>query len=154
VTTPASSIKAVKAFFFAGLTSAVTADVSSTSLTLGVFYDHPGTSAPSDMVVVSGATRTVEVSALVGNLGAFAFEDTYLLDVDVQAFRNTPQAAFERAVDMAEQVIAWQRANPTMGGSLITCRPVQVDQPAAEPVDSHKGYSALHTVKFFCRSVY
>jgi hypothetical protein len=37
---------------------------------------------------------------MVGNEGAFAFEDTYTVDVDVSVYRagpNAAQAAFERA---------------------------------------------------------
>ena len=147
-------MKAVKAYAFTQLQSVLVSDPTSPALTLGVFYDDPGTSKPSDMVLVAGVQRTVEVSAMVGDLGAFSFEDTWLFDVDVVSYRNTPRAAFERACDLVEQVIAWQRGDPTMGGLLVTMRPIQVDQPQAASDDNHKGYLTLHTVKFFCRSTY
>lgn len=154
---PNSTVKAAKSWLYTHIQSALTSDPLSSKLTLGVFYDHPGIAKPDDMVVVGDVNRQVAVSAMVGNEGAFSFEETYTIDVVVSVYRagpNAAQAAFERACDLMDGVITTQRGDPTLGGVVVVCRPQDIAQPSSEPEEDAKGFLAEQSVKFFCRAIY
>jgi hypothetical protein len=120
-----STVPAVKAYLFAQLQARP--EITAGAKTL-VSYDDPGPYQPDDIIVLGDVSRSVAPLAMVGDGGPGWLQENYTQSVVVSVYRglDSAQAAFERAALLADVVIDVVRVDPSLGGLVTRCWPLDV----------------------------
>jgi hypothetical protein len=150
MTIPSSTAPAVRAYLFAQLTAQLQPDPNTTSSLL-VCYDEPGPNQPDDIVSVGKVHRTVGINSLVGGGGAGWLDERYTVEIEIDVYRGNddPQYVYQRSSDLADAAIAIVRADPSLGGLVLTARP-QTSSHEVTWDDAHMGRHATVTISVEC----
>lgn len=135
MTYPVSTVPAVKAWLFAQMESTLTAAADGT-FTLDYATTVDTIDSPDDQVWLGAVTNRVAAPfAMVGNMGAYALQEEYDLEVRVSCYRAGEEGtsattdpagiAEARAWALAGQIETIVRTDPTAGGAVVTSRPAQ-----------------------------
>jgi hypothetical protein len=139
---PVSTIPVVKAYLVTQLKAR-----SELAEPVLVQYGEPGTYLPNDCVAVLDATQSFDVMAMIGSGAGLWLSETYTLDVVVDCFLggDDPQTVEERALLLAAVVVDVVRLDPSLGGVVIECRPLQL-RTSGSWEEEHKGRRGQVTV--------
>jgi hypothetical protein len=124
-TYPVSTAPAAKAWLFGQMQDTLTATADAT-FSCSYASEIDTLNSPDDQVWMGSiANRVVSHLAFVGDLGQWALQEEYDLEVKVSCYRagddsNTAEA---RAWAIAGQIETIARTDPTFGGLLITAQP-------------------------------
>lgn len=123
VTIPVSTVPAVKAYLLELM------QVGLAGPDLQVYYSEPGPGYPDDVVYLGDTKLTQQPVQMVGSGGAGWLFEAYhqVVEVDVYRGGDDPQAVFERAASLVAQIEAMVRADPSLGGRVITAFPADTD---------------------------
>ena len=148
---PASSAPAARAWLFAQITAALTPDPLSPTSSLLVCYDDPGPNQPDDIVSIGKVQRTLSTNSMVGSGGAGYLEERYTVEIEIDVFRggDSAQVAYTRAAHLADGVVAVVRSDLSLGGAVVSARPVS-DVTEVAWDDEHRGQHATCTVDVTC----
>ncbi|SFF11478.1 hypothetical protein SAMN05216251_108218 [Actinacidiphila alni] len=126
MTIPTSTAPAARKYLFAQITQQITEDPLSSRSSLLIAYDDIGTDAEDDVIIVGSVTRQFGVNSMVGSGGGGWLDERYNIAVTIDVFRggDDPAAVFDRACLLLDQVCAIVRADPTLGGAVLTARPM------------------------------
>ena len=150
-TIPGSTAVAARQYLYDTLTATLTPDPLSKTSQLLVCFDEPGEYQPDDIVTVGRVERTINPNSLVGGGGAGWLEETYTVEIDIEVYRggDDPQGTYTRASALTDQIVAAVRADPSMGGAVLVCKPIASNLDVAWD-EAHKGRLASGTVTFQC----
>lgn len=127
---PVSTIPQVKAYFYAQLKarSELTSGAAGARQVL-VSYDVLTPNVPDEYVMVGNVRRQVSVARMVGGGGAGWLDERYELDITTSVYRggDEAQTVFERACAIADVVVDVVRLDPSLGGLVIQCNPLQAE---------------------------
>lgn len=126
MTIPKSTAPAARRYLFEQFTAQIAPDPDSPRSSLLVCYDVPGPDEPDDIIAVGTVTRQINVNSMVGSGGAGWLDERYTIAVIIDVFRggDDQAATFDRASTLMDQVCAIVRTDPTLGGAVLTARPV------------------------------
>lgn len=116
---PASTAPTAKAYLFEQM------QVSLAGPDLQVFYSEPGPGYPDDVVYLGDTEQQEVPTQMVGSGGAGWLFELYhqVVEVDVYRGGDDPQTVYERAAALVAQIEALVRADPSLGGRVITAMP-------------------------------
>lgn len=148
---PASSAPRARTWLHDALTAQLAPDSVNKSSSLLVCYDGPGPNLPDDIVAVGKITRHIDVSSFVGGGGAGWLNESYTVEVSVDVYRggDEDQAAYLRCSALVDAVIAVVRTDLTLGGAVVTARPI-TDVTEVAWDEAHMGRHATSTVEIQC----
>lgn len=150
---PTTSAPSVRQFFYDSLTAQLTPDPASPTSSLLVCFDAQGTYEPDDLVVIGKTTNPIGVMALVGGGGAGWLSERYILTIEVFCIRGgddpTSQISYTRASALCDAIFAVVRADPSLGGRVLTAKPHSVDIDVEESAD-HTGRRATGVIEIEC----
>ncbi|MGW1859363.1 hypothetical protein [Streptomyces collinus] len=151
MTIPKSTAPAVRQWLYDQCTANLAPDPDNVRASLAVVFDAPGPENPDDIVAISRVRRTLKVGAMVGGGGAGWLDEDYTVEVVIDCFRGSDsgQVAYERAMTLADGVIAIVRTDLTLGGNVIMARP-KGDDAEVEWDSEHGGKRACVTVEIAC----
>ncbi|MEV6046038.1 hypothetical protein [Streptomyces xanthochromogenes] len=151
MTIPSSSAPAARRYLYEQFNAQLTPDPLNPRVSMLVCYDDPGPNEPGDIVSVNRVARTINPNSLVGSGGAGWLEEAYTVTVTVDLFRGDDDAAaiFERGALLVDQVCAIVRADPTLGGIVLTARPVS-SEIEGEWDSENQGRHLLATLEIHC----
>jgi hypothetical protein len=126
---PASTAPAVRQYLYDQCTAKLTPDPGDVRASLLVVFDAPGPDQPEDIVVIGPVRRQLKVAAMIGGGGAGWLDESYTVEIAVDVFRGSDngQAAYVRAMDLTNAIIALVRTDLTLGGNVIKSTPKSDD---------------------------
>jgi hypothetical protein len=148
---PSSTAPAVRQWLYDQCTAQLPLDQLDKSASLLVCFDQPGPNEPDDIVAIGRVRRQLKVAAMIGGGGAGWLDEHYSVDVVIDVFRGSDsgQVAYQRAMDLANAVIALVRADITLGGHVVRSAP-RGDDAEVEWDSEHGGKHACVTVEIEC----
>lgn len=151
MTIPSSTAPAARRFLFDQLTAQLVPDPLSPTSSLLVCYDQPGPNDPDDIVAVGKVTRQINPNSLVGSGGPGWLEERYTVAVVIDVYRggDDAPACFDRASLLVDQVCAVVRSDPSLGGAVLTARPLSSDIEGEWDAEN-LGRHAVATVDIEC----
>jgi hypothetical protein len=126
MTIPSSTIPAARDWLLNAMTVQLTPDPVDTNADLLVCLDGPGPNAPDDIVSIGEFAQAYEPGSFTGDMGAGAWRERYSITIDIDVFRGSDdaKAVADRARTLIDGIIAVVRADPTLGGAVLTAKPV------------------------------
>jgi hypothetical protein len=151
MTIPSSTAPAVRQWLYDQCTAGLAPDPVNTRASLLVCFDQPGPNEPDDIVAIGRVRRQLEVAGMIGGGGAGWLDENYTVEIVIDVFRaaDIGQVAYQRAMDLANGVIAIVRSDLTLGGHVIKSKPVS-DTEEVEWDTDHGGKRATVTVEIEC----
>lgn len=131
-TYPTSTVPAARAWLFAQLEEVLEPD-GDRSFELTYANNLYSPARPDDQVWLGSVVRTSKPLAMVGNLGQYSMQETYMLTVNISCLAESddPLTVETRAWGLIGQIETVVRTDPSFGGLLITAKP---DHSTAEEI--------------------
>jgi hypothetical protein len=151
MTIPSSTAPAVRQWLFDQATAGLAPDPVNTRASLLVCFDQPGPNEPDDIVAIGRVRRQLSVGSMIGGGGAGWLDESYTVEVTIDVFRaaDSGQVAYQRAMDLANAVIAIVRSDLTLGGHVIKSQP-KSDDAEVEWDSEHGGKRATVNLEIEC----
>lgn len=148
---PSSTAPDVRQWIFDQCTQYMTPDPGNPDANLMVCFDDPGPYQPDDIVAIGEVVRAFEPGSFVGGGGAKWLKERYTITVTIDVYRGTDDAnaVYRRAQLLADTVVAIVRNDLSLGGNVITGKPL-ADSGKGEWDPDHKGRHWLSTVEISC----
>jgi len=151
MTIPSSTAPAVRQWLYDQCTAGLAPDPDNVRASLLVCFDQPGPDNPDDIVAIGKVRRQLTAAAMIGGGGSGWLDENYTVEIVVDVFRGSDggQVAYERAMTLANAVIAIVRSDLTLGGNVIRSQP-KGDDAEVEWDSEHGGKRACVTVEIEC----
>lgn len=151
MTIPSSTAPAVRQWLYDQCAAGLAPDPNNVRASLLVCFDAPGPNEPDDIVAIGQVRRRLKPGAMIGGGGAGFLDETYTVEIVIDVFRaaDSGQTAYQRAMDLANAVVAIVRTDLTMGGNVIKSVPTG-DSAEVEWDSEHGGKRACVTVEIEC----
>lgn len=147
---PASTAEPVREYLFSNLTAVLPTDTAN-GASLQVVYDDPSPYRADDIVSVGDVHLDYEPGAFVGSGGAGWLRERYTVAVTIDVFRGGDNArmTYSRAQYLSDLVCAVVRYDVSLGGLVITAKPVSSAVQSEWDADA-KGRHSIATVEISC----
>lgn len=149
LTVPASRVKPTVAWL---LTQAATITaVSPHDLYVG--YGEPVNTDPDDQVYLDREVHSsIEQVGMTTATAAGTVKETFTIPLHVSVFRagDDGKAAFERCADLVNALVAFVRADQTLGGNVLGAEVSEAVYPTPAPTENAQGRLCETTVTIHC----